>query len=389
MTTNESAKRSKPAIMGGMFGLPEKLDAAGGPPPVSLDRSISLANGRCCLALLIELLSPPHVWLPAYLCPSIIAAVRKTGVPFSFFEVDYDLRVSPGALSRVGRGDLVEMIDYFGFQHDRALMNRVRESGAWVIEDACQAMLTSGIGSSADFVLITPRKFAGVPDGGILISNRPEIDFRGIALEPPPTVWWTMALNAAVLRREFDLYGGDRRWFELYRTLEENMPMDRQAMSDMSKILLATGFDYAEIGRRRVENYQILAAELSHLALYPSLAPGVVPLGFPVRIANRDEVRTMLYAHNIYPPVQWPFKGILPEEFTESYRLLGDFMMLPCDQRYDQEDMQRLIRLVGPNAVPVRTKTAPRRHVPASEACPIEAAASAAEPLPSVRLSKL
>ena len=213
---DEANSGSKSQIMGGMFGLPEKLEASGTSPPFPADRGICLANGRCGLVLLIELLSPPRVWLPAYLCPSMIAAARKTGVPLRFFEVDYDLRVSPGALSKVGQGDLVDMIDYFGFPTDRAVMNQVRESGAWLLEDACQAMLTSGVGSTADFMLFTPRKFMGIPDGGILISNRTEIDFRDVDLQPPPTHWWMMTLSAAVLRREFDLYGGDRRWFEQY-----------------------------------------------------------------------------------------------------------------------------------------------------------------------------
>lgn len=167
------------------------------------------------------------------------------------------------------------------------------------------------------------------------------------------------------------------------------MPIGRYAMSDMSKILLSTAFDYGAIAQKRIDNYQILAAELSRIALYPVLPHGVVPLGFPVRTANRDELLSLLYAHNIYPPVQWPFRGVLPEEFTESYRLLGDFMMLPCDQRYDEEDMQRVIRLVGPNAVAVKPKAVPRPVVPVREACPVEAAASAAETLQSVRMSKL
>ncbi len=359
---DKTQNRSKPRIMGGMFGLPEKLDGAGTLPPLPLDRSIFLANGRCCLVLLIELLSPTRVWLPSYLCPSIIAAVRTTGIPFSFYEVDYDLRVSPGALSKVGKGDLVNMIDYFGFPADRALMRHVRESGAWLLEDACQAMLTSGIGSTADFVMFTTRKFVGTPDGGILISNRLEINFHNVKLQLPPPNWLMKTLSAAVLRSEFDLYGGDRLWFELYRAVEEDMPMGRYAMSEMSKMLMTSAFDYASIAQRRVENYQVLAYELSHLALYPSLEPGVVPLGFPVRLANRDEVIKMLYTQDIYPPVHWPFRGILPKKFSESYRLLGDIMMLPCDQRCDKEDMLRLARLVGQSAVSVQPRAGHHRE---------------------------
>lgn len=359
---DDSNRRRKKGIIGGMFGLPVKLDASGTRPPFAADHAVYMANGRSCLVLLIELLAPARVWLPAYLCPSIIAAVRKTGVPFCFYRNDYDLRALPGTLDGVRQGDLVEVIDYFGFPADQSVIQQVRESGAWLLEDACQAMLTDGIGKNADFTLFTPRKFVGVPDGGVLVS-RSDIDLRSIVLEPPPHQWWTKALGAAVLRTKFDLYGGSRHWFALYQELEECMPLGRYAMSELSRMLMNSAFDYATIARRRVQNYLTLAHELSHLALYPSLPSGVVPLGFPVRLANRDEMLNKLYDHNIYPPVHWQFRGILPPEFTESYRLLDDIMMLPCDQRYGHEDMLRMAGLVRPDAVPAKAHGGLRKRV--------------------------
>jgi hypothetical protein len=335
-----------------MFGFPERLEWAGERrPPIDLDNSLGLANGRCALVVLIERLKPKRVWLPAYLCPSIIAAVKYSGAPLHYFATDYNLQVAPHALDDAGPGDLVDLIDYFGFPADRALMAELRDRGAWVLEDACQAMLTRDVGRTADFVLFTPRKFVGIPDAGILVSRRPEIDLRGLPLEPPPAHWWMLTFSAALLRRDFDLYGGDRLWFKQYRELEEDMPLGRYAMSDMSRMLLTSAFDYEDNARRRIASYHALNGALSDLALYPALPDGVVPLGYPIRLANRDEVLKILYAHDIYPPVHWPFPGILPAAFTESYRLQRNIMMLPCDQRCGPDDMQRIVDLVRPAAV--------------------------------------
>ena len=348
---DQSAPHSR--IMGGMFGFPETVDAEGHQPlPFPMDNAASLANGRCALLVLIGILKPRRVWLPAYLCPSIIAAVTKSGVPISYFATDYNLQVVPGALADAGPGDLVDIIDYFGFPADRALMKQVRDSGAWLLEDACQGMLTRGVGSTADFMLFTPRKFVGIPDAGILISNRDDVDLRSVRLEPPPQHWWLLTFSAAILRRDFDLHGGERLWFQQYQALEEDMPLGPYAMSDMSRMLLTSAFDYADISRKRIENYALLAEALPDLALYPKRPDEVVPLGFPVRLANRDAVRSVLYAHDIYPPVHWPFPGILPAQFTESYRLQGNIMMLPCDQRCGPADMCRMIDLIRPIAVP-------------------------------------
>ncbi|MBN8531476.1 MAG: hypothetical protein J0L97_06405, partial [Alphaproteobacteria bacterium] len=181
---------------------------------------------------------------------------------------------------------------------------------------------------------------------------REEVNLSAVRLEPPPEHWWMKTLSAAVLRREFDIYGGENRWFGQYQDLEDDMPMGRYAMSDMSRKLLVSAFDYADIARRRRENYAILDEALSHLAFYPRLPEGVVPLGFPVRLANRDEMLRRLYAQRIYPPVHWPFPGILPREYVESYRLQSHIMMLICDQRCGPEEMRRTIDLLRADAMP-------------------------------------
>jgi hypothetical protein len=67
-----------------------------------------------------------------------------------------------------------------------------------------------------------------------------------------------------------------------------------------------------------------------------------VPLGFPVRLRNRDTVRQGMFKHDIYPPVHWPIKGKVPVEFRASHRLARQVMTIPCDQRYSVEEMKRV-----------------------------------------------
>jgi selenocysteine lyase/cysteine desulfurase len=79
----------------------------------------------------------------------------------------------------------VALIDYFGFDRARSWATAANARGAWVLEDASQALLSHGVGSSADFVVFRPRKFLGVPDGGILRLNAP-LPLEGEVLKPPP-----------------------------------------------------------------------------------------------------------------------------------------------------------------------------------------------------------
>ncbi len=45
----------------------------------------------------------------------------------------------------------------------------------------------------------------------------------------------------------------------------------------------------------------------------------------------------------IYPAVHWPIADVVPPEFETSHRLAGEIMTLPCDQRYDRSDMERIL----------------------------------------------
>jgi dTDP-4-amino-4,6-dideoxygalactose transaminase len=330
-------------IIGGMFAL----DPAPPPratPPSFLDGNVLLLTARCGIHLLIERLRPGQVWMPSYLCGVMLEAVDRRRSGLRFFPVNCDLRAEDLAwVADVRPGDLVVLIDYFGFHGERACAEAVRRRGARVVEDACQALLSAHVGQGADYVLFSPRKFLGVPDGGILVS-RAEPDLSDAALERPPGAWWLKAVAAGVLRREFDRHGGARPWFPLFQEIERSYPIGPYAMSELAEALLRHGFDYEAIAGARRANYRVLAEELGDLAVFRELPEDVVPLGFPIRHAERDRLRQALFRAEIYPPVHWETRGCVPEEFAESHRLAAQIMTLPCDQRYDAEDMRRMTK---------------------------------------------
>jgi len=341
---------NKTKILGGMFGLRKAIDTVFHDSSLLfLERkNLLLANARSGIAILVDLLTPPQVWMPSYLCDVMVKAVRQvaTRTKLKFYEVSYDLQVpSLEWLENITEGDLVVFIDYFGFSYDRICAIRAKERGAWILEDASQALLSTEVGQFSDFILFSPRKFLGVPDGGILVVNC-EVDLQCVDLKSPPADWWLKAFYATVLRREFDIHGGGRHWFNLFREADVQGPIGRYAMSELSKMLLKHSFDYSHIAQKRIDNYRFLSDSLSDLAIFPELFPGVVPLGFPIRMKNRDQVRKILFEHEIYPPVHWSIQDVVPEEFKNSHRLAAEIMTLLCDQRYESDDMERMAQLV-------------------------------------------
>jgi hypothetical protein len=305
-----------------------------------------LINGRCGIWLLINKLKPPKVWVPSYLCrEGILEAIDPNVTIPCFYEVDYDLKIRSNRwISEVASGDLVIFIDYFGFPYDHQLAADVKEKGAWILEDASQALLSSHVGTHSDFVLFNLVKWIGVPDGAIL--RFPEsFPMHDISLETPATAWWLKALQASVIRREFDDGIDTREWFRLFTETVDTMPTGHYAMSQLAITIMKYSVDYSSLAKRRIDNYRELLERLDSFALFPYLETDVVPLGFPVRVACRDAVRQALFDHLIYPPVHWALDGVIPSRFEGSLRLSGDIMTLPCDQRYGPADMEKMAEI--------------------------------------------
>ena len=155
-----------------------------------------------------------------------------------------------------------------------------------------------------------------------------------------------MKLEACIARREFDKFGGKRGWFELFRQVEAGYPLGPYDMSGLSELLLERAFDYPAIQQTRRQNYRHLAESLSEYAIFRRLDEDTVPLGFPIRVERRDEVRQFLFDHEVFPPIHWCIGDCVPPQFIESHRLSAQIMTIPCDQRLNSDDVQRVSDLV-------------------------------------------
>jgi len=333
-------------IVGGLFGLECDPDSGGTPPPFLTGRDIALVNARSGIRLVVDQLKPTQIWLPSYLCHTIIGAIDLTVTIIRYYEIDYDLKISSDRwLSEVVAGDLVVFIDYFGYPYDHEMGARAKERGALILEDASQALLSTHVGIDSDYLLFSLRKWIGVPDGGILRVPEKSL-LSGIPLKTPDAIWWLKSFHATVLRHQFDSGLPTRDWFNLFREAEGENPTGYYAMSELSHVIFKNSINYLAIEKKRIENYQTLLENLKSYAIFPTIESGVVPLGFPVRFRNRDQIRQTLFDHEIYPPVHWQIAGIVPSRYTDSHRLSNNIMTIPCDQRYDRKDMERISKIV-------------------------------------------
>lgn len=328
-------------VIGGVFGL--VADATPTPdalPPILRAPVLELATARSALALLVQTLRPGSVWLPAYLCSALLEAV---GDRARFFPVGERLHVGDDAwIGQVSPGDLVVFIDYFGFRTWDRHAAAAAARGALVVEDASHALANAGFSAQADYVIASPRKFVGVPDGGLLQPQRGR-PLPRVMLPALTGGWWRDALQATTARAEFDRHGGMRTWFDDFQRAETGMSAVPAQMSELSARLLREGVDWVRLAQSRRRNFLFLADALRPLALETALPADVVPLGFPIRVARRDDVRRALFTENIFPPVHWPVPSAVPASFSSGSRLADCIMTIPCDQRYSLRDLERVV----------------------------------------------
>ena len=115
-------------ISGGMFGFEVSLDhVQAAEPQFMREPRLLFLSARCAIQFLIDSLRPPQVWMPSYLCCSMIDAVDQKITALKFFPIGYDLEItSLDWLDLLIPGSLVVLIDYFGFPCDDHVASEVR-----------------------------------------------------------------------------------------------------------------------------------------------------------------------------------------------------------------------------------------------------------------------
>jgi dTDP-4-amino-4,6-dideoxygalactose transaminase len=92
----------------------------------------------------------------------------------------------------------------------------------------------------------------------------------------------------------------------------------------------------------RTKNFEYLHKKLSEINNLNLRIPDG-PFMYPLYIKNGADVRKSLHAEKIFIPTLWPAVFNLCEKDELEYDMAMNILPLPCDQRYDLEDMQRVV----------------------------------------------
>jgi len=269
------------------------------------------------------------IYLPYYTCPSVWNAVTDCGcriIPYEVSDKFYPTdNLNP-------KSAYIVFNNYFGICDE--IIEELTEKYNNVIVDNAQAFYSQLIGNAA---IYSPRKFFGVPDGGLLISDLKENS------DLPISYSYTEFDH---LLKRVDLSSDEA--YPDYRKNEELIgTFTMKKMSKLTESML-NSIDYANIKQRRISNFNYLNKKLSSINKEKvRLAKQSVPMVYPF-YTEYSELRKKLISKKIYVAKYWAADGLSKCMTTiQSTSLANNIVPLPIDQRYSEKDMDYIVEVIG------------------------------------------
>jgi hypothetical protein len=331
-------------IYGGIIGAPEKAITPfpSVPPFVMQSNSLLLANGRSAIDVVVQQLQPRKIWLPSYLCKTMMTKQvmnRLNGI----YNVDRYLEIDSSFLNSVQNNDLVILINYFGFRWPEEVGSAIQSRGAWVLEDSSMGLFTEPSPMS-HYVI----RNLGLTDGAILTSQC-FIELNEVVGQPPQE-WLTASKKAREGRQQFDAGLIDHKeWLKDAARAKKLCPSGAYVMSDESEVKLVSFYNYDKMRERQRRNYMLMQKLFKNHCVLATDNSGWTdyPGGyFPIICMERDSLQKKLFADGIFPAIHWRLPW-LHGEYSESQWLASKLLSIPCDWRYDDEEITHIAKRVN------------------------------------------
>lgn len=302
-----------------------------------------------------------RVLFPAYHCETESDPWYEAGWEVMYYPVEKNFTVDCLKLQKFVAETTPAVLviqSYFGFEAlddecDKFLKS-LKSEGIIIIEDITQSVLSDIKHDCADYYVASFRKFFAIPDGGVLISKS-MINIGDINQSDQNLT--LSAVQAYSLKKEYfetkeiDVKEQFRKeYVSLNGLISVNDAL--YAMSDFSKKILES-IDREDIGTKRRRNFMLLAEgfkKIESLEINRNiLCDSTVPLFLPVLMETSEEradLQAFLAKHNIYCPIIWKMSPRIMNCPIESKEIYSRILCFPIDQRYDTDDMQRVIETV-------------------------------------------
>lgn len=324
-----------------------------------------LSTGRSATAFVLDTIEKrnPNVRkvavIPPFTCHTVIEPFLAKGYEVYTFHTGRDLMAKASDVMKEVRehdAGVVLFHRFFGvdsISDIESIMAELKDLGVVAIEDCTQNIYSAYQKSSADYFVGSIRKWCGVPDGGFAVCKEGQFESKPGEKD---CMLESSKEEASILKYEFLFEGkGDKQVFlDKYREAEDILDNQEKyyAISDLSAAI-QTHLDVEELKEKRRRNFEIIANGLAGIkgitVIFKSLANNEVPLYCPILCDTRSEVQPLLVRNSIFAPVVWPKADCCPMVDADAEYLYDHILCIPIDQRYDADDMMRVVDVLKNN----------------------------------------
>ena len=300
-------------------------------------RAIRLNAGRYALEYILKARGYKRVYLPYYICDSVLQPFKRLGVEYEFYRINEKLE--PATELHPKGDEAVLYVNYFGLKNKFASMFCYSYHNT--ILDQTQAFYSEPGNRSEDSsvqcdTFYSCRKYFGVPDGAYLYTNC----ILNEELPQDESFDRITFLTKRIDRSPQDGYAD-------FHANDKNLSM--VGMRSMSKLTQAmmSGIDYTAKANCRIRNFHILDNELRATNQFKwEMDFDTVPLVYPYLTEDGARLRQHLIENQVFCARYWPNVLEWCKKDDWEYHLAENLVCIPVDQRYGEKEMNRIINLI-------------------------------------------
>ena len=341
--------------VGGYLVPPDNFGCAG-------SDYVWMSTGRSAIALVLDTIEArnPNISkiavISPFTCHTVIEPFLVRGYELHTYHVNTQLMAKSDdilkAIKKYNAG-VVLIHRYFGINtipYIDAITPYLKSLGIEFIEDCTQTMYSTFMKANADYYVGSIRKWCGVPDGGFAVCKIGTFDNKPTSFD---NKLQNMKKRASLEKYEFVFEGkGDKQDFlNHYREAENILDFQNNyyAISDLS-INIQSHLNIEKMKNVRRRNFSIISEGISDMTdievIFKELNIDEIPLYCPVLCKDRKVVQSLLVRNAIFAPVVWPKADCCPNVDVDSEYLYNHILCIPIDQRYDLDDMDRIIKVL-------------------------------------------
>jgi hypothetical protein len=290
---------------------------------------LSFNSGRNALRLYLREKKVQKLYIPFYICDSVIQAVAKEGVSIHFYRLTKNFEPVLDDIS--DRKAYILSVNYFGICENNILS--MKDKFQNVIIDNSQAFFSKPLPGST--VFYSPRKFFGVPDGGYLFSDIND----DVILDQDHS--YDRALHL-LIRHDRQPEQGYAEYLNNEKLFDA---LAIKGMSNLTKTILCS-IDYEKVQKIRENNFVYLherLAEINAIDIATNSVSG--PMAYPF-MSDTKELRNHLIQNRIFCGSYWQEVAKRSPKNSVEYQFAQSIIALPIDQRFSLTDMARIIHTI-------------------------------------------